>query len=124
MYTSANVTLMVKDFPAALAFYTDTLGLTLKMRAGDEWAELEAPGLNLALHPTRGQAVSPGSAATLGLQVADINAAYEQLKGRGVTFTSSVLDTGHLLLANLTDPEGNPIYLMQHVGGEGGGAPQ
>ena len=116
MYVSANVTLMVKDFPGALDFYTLAVGFTLKMRAGNEWAELEAPGLNLALHPTHGQEVHPGSAATLGFQVADIHAAYEQLQARGVSFTSPVIDTGHLLLANFTDPDGNPLYLMQLAG--------
>src|SRR5437764_506710 len=113
MYLSANVTLMVNDFPAAVAFYTEKLGLELKTRAGNEWAELAAPGLSLALHPSHGMALQPGGSTSFGLQVADINAASTELKARGVTFTTDVIDTGHLLLANLIDPEGNQIYLMQ-----------
>src|SRR5689334_6381143 len=110
---SANVTLMVKDFPAAVAFYSDALGFNVKMRAGNDWCELETTGLSLALHPTYGQPIQPGSAATIGLQVGDIKATMEELKGKGVSFTSDVIDTGHLLLANFVDPEGNPMYLAQ-----------
>ena len=113
MYTGANVTLMVTDFARAFAFYSESLGFTVKMRAGDEWAELEAPGLNLALHPAHGQNLTHGGASTVGLQVEDIHAAYDQLQARGVEFSGPVLDTGHLLLANFNDPEGNPLYLMQ-----------
>ena len=112
-YQGANVTLMVQDFPAAVTFYSDVLGFAIKMRAGNDWCQLETPGLSLALHPTYCQPKAPGSASTIGLQGADIKVACEDLKGRGVNFTSDVIDTGHLLLANFTDPDGNPMYLAQ-----------
>ena len=113
MIQSANVTLMVKDFPAAVAFYSDVLGFSVRMRAGDQWCELEAPGLSLALHPAMGQDVQPGGAATMGFQVADIRASMEELKSKGARLTSDVIDTGHLLLANFVDPDGNALYLAQ-----------
>jgi predicted enzyme related to lactoylglutathione lyase len=113
MYKGANVTLMVKDFDAAFAFYSEALGFDVKTRSGNEWAELAAPGLNLALHPAHGQELTHGGATTLGLQVDDIRTTYDELKSRGVQFGGPVMDTGHLLLANFADPEGNPLYLMQ-----------
>jgi predicted enzyme related to lactoylglutathione lyase len=113
MIQSANVTLMVRDFPAAVDFYSGALGFSVRMRAENDWCELEAPGLSLALHPTYGQPIEPGTAATLGFQVADIRAAIADLQAKGVSFASDVIDTGHLLLANFVDPEGNPMYLAQ-----------
>ncbi len=52
MYTSANVTLMASDLNGAVGFYTDILGLRLKVRYGDNWAEVETPGLTIGLHPS------------------------------------------------------------------------
>ena len=53
MYKSGNVTLMVADMDRAVGFYVEKLGLELKVRYGNEWAEV-APGITLGLHQARG----------------------------------------------------------------------
>jgi catechol 2,3-dioxygenase-like lactoylglutathione lyase family enzyme len=46
-------TLPVADFDRAIGFYTETLGLTLIVRFGDEWACLDAgEGMLIGLIPS------------------------------------------------------------------------
>ena len=51
MFTGGILTVMVSDFNRSVQFYTETLGLALKMRAGDGWAEIEAPACRSACTP-------------------------------------------------------------------------
>ena len=52
MIHGGNSTLYVAIVDASIQFYTETLGLKLRMRAGSDWAEIDAgPGLILGLHP-------------------------------------------------------------------------
>lgn len=115
MYKHASVTLMVSDFDRAVRFYTETLGLPLKGRYENEFAEVEAPGLNIGLHPlgTQEPEAKPRRSITLGLQVDDLEAAIKDLKGRGVRFTSDTSEDGFLSLIFFEDPDGYTLYLCQ-----------
>jgi predicted enzyme related to lactoylglutathione lyase len=107
---------MVSDFDRSVRFYTQTLELKLKFRAGDEWAEIEAPGVAIGLHPSGGHAPTGGGGGlSLGLQVPDIEAAIETLKARGVDFPHGWRPSGELRLADFGDPDGTPLYLFQHA---------
>ena len=44
VFIAAKVTLMVKDAERSVKFYRDDLGLRQKVRYGNDWVELEAPG--------------------------------------------------------------------------------
>ena len=109
-----NVTVMVGDIGRAIAFYTGTLELTLRYRAGDKWAVVQGPGLTIGLHPSSEHGPKPGPAGSLsiGFHVANLDAAMEVLKQRGVTFTGVHRDEG-ASLAFFTDPDNNPLYLAQ-----------
>ena len=69
MIHGGNTTLYVRDMDVSIRFYTETLGLALRMRAGDDWAEIDAgPGLVIGLHtcasrssPTRTATGSPSA---------------------------------------------------------------
>ncbi len=113
MFTEANVTVMVSDLDRAVQFYTDVLGLTLKQRAGDGWAEIEAPGLIIGLHPATAHGSQPGQAGSLsiGLGVADLDAAMSALKAKGVQFAPHISEDGPVRLAFFGDPDHNPLYL-------------
>ncbi|MBV9579369.1 MAG: VOC family protein [Chloroflexi bacterium] len=116
MYTSGNVTLMVSDFNRAVSFYTDTLGLTLKARYGDDWAEVELPGITIGLHPTgnRGPSAIHAEGVSVGLGVTDIQQAVADLQARGVSFAPpGIIDTGAEKLANFHDPDQTPLYLYE-----------
>jgi len=117
MFSGANLTIMVSDFDRAVRFYTETLGLTLKFRAGDDWAEVEAPGVAIGLHPSGGHSPTGGGGGmSLGLMVADIESAIATLKDKGVDFPQGWQPSGNLRMANFADPDGTPLYLFQFAG--------
>jgi catechol 2,3-dioxygenase-like lactoylglutathione lyase family enzyme len=114
--TSANVTLMVSDFSRAVSFYTDTLGLTLKTRYGDDWAEVQAPGLTIGLHPTgeRGPSTIQATGLSIGLGVTGIEQVVADLQAKGIQFAPpGIIDTGVERLANFHDPDQAPLYLYE-----------
>ena len=112
MYSTANVTLMVKDLDRSVHFYGDTLGLTLQSRHGDHWAEMVAPGMTIGLHPTDGTVVPDTSGSvSIGLLVDDFATTIDALKERGVAF-DRITETDRANSAYFTDPDGHPIYVM------------
>jgi catechol 2,3-dioxygenase-like lactoylglutathione lyase family enzyme len=112
--TSGNVTVIVSDVARSISFYTETLGLKLKTRYGDNYAEVAVEGLTVALHPpVRGGSSPTGSQGlSIGLAVPDLRAAVEELKRSGVSF-SRVTEDGFVKLAFFADPDGNPLYLAE-----------
>jgi catechol 2,3-dioxygenase-like lactoylglutathione lyase family enzyme len=114
MFTGGNVTLMVSDFNRAVRFYTETLGLLLKSRAGDAWAEVQAPGLTIGLHPAGEQGPQPGQASSfsIGLEVEKLDTAMAALKEKGVEFVHTVDDKA-ARFAFFSDPDGTPLYLAE-----------
>jgi len=115
MFRYANVTVMVSDLERAVQFYTRTLGLSLKNRYGNEFAEVEAPGLTIGLHPSIEHGPSPGRSESLsiGLGVEDLDKAMNELRNRGVQFLPNVIEDGALRIAYFTDPDNNLLYLAQ-----------
>src|SRR2546425_4859966 len=95
VFIAAKVTLMVKDAERSVKFYRDDLGLRQKVRYGNEWVELEAPGTVIALHPNRKAKASPSSKTmSIGFQVKNLDGIVAKLEKRGVTF--KIVDEGFL----------------------------
>lgn len=117
MIENGMATVMVRDFERSIRFYTETLGLKLKMRAGDHWAEVTAgPGLTIGLHPwSPGHGPEPGKEGgiSIGFEVAPIEKVVEALRAKGVTFRGPVQDTEDVKLAFFGDPDGNQLYLCE-----------
>jgi catechol 2,3-dioxygenase-like lactoylglutathione lyase family enzyme len=114
MFQTGNVTVMVGDFDRAVRFYTETLGLDMRYRAGNHWAEIATAGLTIGLHEAGEHGPRPGAqgALSIGLQVADIAGAMADLEGKGIPF-GQVVEDGPIKLAHFSDPDGNPLYLCQ-----------
>jgi len=115
MYESCGITVMVSDFDKSIKFYTDTLGLNLKNRWGNEFAFIEAPGLTIGLHPLPEKAPkskTPGG-LSIGLRVKNIEEATNTLKGNGVEFTTDIKNDGYVRIIHFSDPDGNPLYLCE-----------
>src|SRR2546425_2960004 len=54
MIKGGEVRIPVSDLDRAIGFYTEVLGLTLRLRVGDEWATIDAgDGLQLGLEAIR-----------------------------------------------------------------------
>jgi uncharacterized protein (TIGR00369 family) len=102
-------TLPVADFDRAVAFFTETLGLTLLVRLGDEWACLDAgDGLLIGLVPRRKGELRP----SVGLYVSGpIEDVVETLSQRGVNFEGPIVSDGPVKIASFTDPDGNALHL-------------
>jgi catechol 2,3-dioxygenase-like lactoylglutathione lyase family enzyme len=107
---NCNITIMISDMDRSVLFYVDTLGFTLKNRYGNHWAEIEAPGLSIGLHPTS-KAIIAGNNLQIGLSVTDLDNAVQLLKEKGVEF--EIQDDQKVRLAAFKDPDGNMLYLAQ-----------
>lgn len=120
MIFGGNATIYVSDMDRAVAFYTQTLGLTLAFRAGNEWADIDAgDGFKIGLHPAGEYSPTPGApgAIQVGLGVdRPIQEVVDTLAAQGVQFHGPVLDQGYIKLAFFTDPDGNPLYLAESPG--------
>ena len=109
-FLGGNVTVMVSDMDSAVKFYTETLGLKLKNRYGDHWADVEGPGISLGLHPA-GSNVKTGNNLQIGFKVNDLDKTVADLERKNVKFT--VQDDNQVRLATFADPDGNVLYLAQ-----------
>jgi len=118
MIKEANTTLMVTNMEKSVNFYVGVLGLKLKARYGDNFAQVEAPGTIIALHPVTNNGPRPGESesVSIGFAVDDLDKSMSELKGRGVNF-SKTTDDAQVRLAFFTDPDGYPLYLSQNKWG-------
>ena len=105
------VTIFVKDYPAALAFYGETLGLEHsvdyeKIPAG----EFETGSLTLQVMDAAsiGQEFKP-SGHPIALHVDDVEAARAELESQGVEFFGDTIDSGVCHMAFFKDPDGNAL---------------
>jgi predicted enzyme related to lactoylglutathione lyase len=108
------LTVFVKDYPAALKFYGETLGLEHsvdyeKIPAG----EFETGSLTLQVMDAAsvGREFSPNG-HPIALHVEDVEAARAKLEAAGVEFLADTLDSGVCHMAFFNDPDGN--VLMFH----------
>jgi catechol 2,3-dioxygenase-like lactoylglutathione lyase family enzyme len=115
MFQQCNVTVMVADMERSIQFYTQALGLPLGFRAGNEWAQIEAPGLTIGLHPARETppAASPDVRMSLGFGVQNLAATIADLRQRGVALPDPPPDAGRDRIINFADPDGTPLYLIE-----------
>jgi predicted enzyme related to lactoylglutathione lyase len=118
MIQGGNATVYVSDFEAAIGFYTGVLGLKLRFRAGNHWAEVDAGrGFVIGIHPQTPHSPKPGTrgAVQIGLGVDEpLDQVMRTLAARGVVFQGPMItdaDAGRFV--NLADPDGNAIYLWE-----------
>lgn len=84
----AAIRVFVFDLEAARRFYEETLGLAGRTD-GEDYSIFTLGGVRLIIEPvapTSEYALLVGRFTGFSFEVADVNAAYEQLKGRGVVF--------------------------------------
>ncbi len=109
----------VDDVPAARRFYEGTLGMTVK----EEYGMLRltvANGAQVLVYPKPNH--QPATFTILNLPVPDVEAAVDELAGRGVEFVrydgfeqddKGVFRGGGPLIAWFTDPAGNVLSVIQ-----------
>jgi catechol 2,3-dioxygenase-like lactoylglutathione lyase family enzyme len=135
MITLSNSQLWVRDQDEARAFYTDKLGWEVRSdyslpEFGDfRWLTVgppQQPDVAVVLMAIPGPPVAApedaeqirslmtkGLAGTLFLTTDDCQAAYEELRGRGVEFTEAPQERPYGIDSALRDPSGNSIRVTQ-----------
>lgn len=131
----SNAHLWVHDQDAALAFYTEKLGMEVRSdvtlpELGDfRWLAVSPPGqedVSIVLMAIPGEPVmdtetkkqieelmAKGFAGSVFLTTDDCRSEYETLRERGVEFTEAPEERPYGIDAGLRDPSGNSIRLTQ-----------
>jgi uncharacterized glyoxalase superfamily protein PhnB len=131
----ANAQLWVHDQDEALAFYTQKVGMEVKVdvtvpELGNfRWLTVGPPGQDefsivlMAIpgppvmdEDTAGQVkdlMAKGFAGTVFLTTDDCQASYEELKGRGVEFSETPEERPYGIDSGFHDPSGNNLRLTQ-----------
>ena len=103
----------VQSMDRAIKFYTQTLGLPLKTRHGDQWAEIDAGTISIGLHATEdGEAVSGSGGGTVSFSVSDVDGLVQTLKSRGVA-VGEVRNPPRGKFVMVKDSEGNYIHFIE-----------
>jgi predicted enzyme related to lactoylglutathione lyase len=135
MITVANAQLWVHDQDEALAFYTEKVGMevridvTMAELGGFRWLAvgypnqpdfaivlMAIPGPPMMDDETTQQVetlMAKGFAGTVFLQTEDCQAAYEQMSARGVQFHEPPEERPYGIDSGFRDPSGNNIRLAQ-----------
>jgi len=119
----------VPDLERAIAFYTDGLGLRLGRRLGNDWAELLGAGSAVDLltnptgtaplgesHPQRRDYARHWTPVHLDFVVDDVESALQRLLKLGATLERPVQERRWGRMANLADPFGHGIDLLEFRG--------
>jgi lactoylglutathione lyase len=112
------LTIWVNDVDAAVDFYVDKLGLekTADRRYGEKgrWvtvAPAGSDGPQISLSPA-GYGGEPGGFTGFVLETSDVQATVDELKARGVSFTSEVrTNSVGATMCDFEDPDGNGFRL-------------
>jgi uncharacterized glyoxalase superfamily protein PhnB len=135
MIKISTAQLWVHDQDEALAFYTEKLGMevrsdvTLPELGNFRWLTVAPPGqdnIEIVLMAIPGEPVmdkdtaeqvrelmAKGFAGTVFLTTDDVQASYEELKGRGVEFTEAPEERPYGIDSGFRDPSGNSFRLTQ-----------
>ena len=103
----------VQDLDRALQFYTDVLGLPLKHRFGDRWAEVEAGSVTIGLHPVEeGEQVQGEGGGTASFTVENIETLAAQLREKGAS-VGEIRNPPRGKFMMVTDPDGNQLHFIE-----------
>jgi predicted enzyme related to lactoylglutathione lyase len=135
MIRIANAQVWVHDQDEALAFYTEKLGMEVRVDAGFEemgdfrWLTVGPPGqpdvsivlmaipgapmVDAETHEQIRTLMAKGFAGTVFLTTDDCQASYEELVARGVEFVEPPEERPYGIDSGFRDPSGNSIRLTQ-----------
>lgn len=121
--TTVSVRYIVNDVDAAIPFYTGMLGFKLDMHPAPGFASLSRGDLQLLLNRpgaggagqamTDGQRPAPGGWNRIQIEVENIEATVERLKGAGALFRNEIVTGNGGKQILVEDPSGNAIELFQ-----------
>jgi predicted enzyme related to lactoylglutathione lyase len=115
-----HVTIFGRDYHRMLAFYRDVLEMPV-VSTDDQfhYVVLNGGGVRIGLgagEPAPGSTLQIGGLTGIGFGVPDVDAAYETLKAKGVTFTMPpTRQPWGGYMAMFEDPDGNIFYLQPNA---------
>ena len=114
-----QIAVPVSDIDRAITFYRDTLGMKFLFRAPPGLGFSDCAGVRLMLDaPAKSQAENNSS--VIYYKVPDLQAAFETLSARGVSFAAkphliAKLPDHEWWMAFFRDPDGNMLALMSEI---------
>lgn len=103
----------VQDMDRAVHFYTEILGLPLKVRFQNNWAEVDAGSISIGLHPTDdGEAVETGGGGVVSFYVSNAEKVRAHLMEKGCDVTA-IRNPPRGKFFMLKDPDGNYLHLIE-----------
>ena len=107
----ANVTVNIKDMDRSISFY-QSIGLTLKQRWANYYAQLIAPGITIGLHPFNTN-TKPGTNdnISIGFTTDNFEEAESELVKLKIKTTARQEEGGKFLHFN--DPDGTALYFIK-----------
>ena len=112
----ANAWVPVEDIERALDFYQNTLAFAV-IKRDCPWAEIAAEGPNVGLNGREPQGAWAGGGPVITFRPeAGLEAAVEELKGRGVEFPAQISEHEWERVATFKDSEGNDLQLYEPPG--------
>jgi catechol 2,3-dioxygenase-like lactoylglutathione lyase family enzyme len=107
----SNISVNVKDLDKSVAFY-QSLGLSLKSRWSNYYAQMAVPGLLIGLHPTTAKYLMGNSGnISIGFSTDNLDEAKSLLKNLGIEYTERLEEGGQFLHFN--DPDGTALYFIK-----------
>jgi len=106
----------VADMARARHFYEETLGIKVgkvSMRGAGGWVEYDLPGGGCFCITTFTKSAPSTSGGTISFEVEDIEHLVGDLKAKGVTFVSEMIQSPVCRMAVCLDSEGNSLLLHQ-----------
>ena len=105
----------VDDMDRAVKFYTEVLGLEQSGTRSEEWTELDADGVLVALNGRSEEQTRPGGGPG-GAVIAfrgddDLEAQADRLREQGVDVVDGVAERSWGRVLPLRDPDGNDLEL-------------
>ncbi|MFI5252521.1 MAG: VOC family protein [Bacteroidota bacterium] len=110
--TGSNVTVMVKDMDKSIKFY-ENIGLELKHRWENHYAQLAAPDIIIGLHPTK-EEIPPNKQVSIGFEVKSIAEVKTMLDANKIAYSFEEGKSGKY--THFKDPDGTYLYFRESSG--------
>ena len=107
----SNITINVKDLDKSISFY-ESIGLNVKNRWGNYYAQLTAPDIVIGLHPSSDNNLTGNSGNTsIGFTADNFEEAKSLLQKLSIKTTDRQEEGGQFL--HFTDPDGTALYFIK-----------
>jgi catechol 2,3-dioxygenase-like lactoylglutathione lyase family enzyme len=107
----SNITINVRDLDKSISFY-ESIGLSLKNRWGNYYAQLTTAGLTIGLHPTNINNSTIGSGnVSIGFTSDNFEETKSFLQNLSIDVTERKEEGGQFL--HFTDPDGTLLYFIK-----------